>query len=107
MLKLPDITSELRTAATFAVFNVQSIFYTEFVSTFMVYPHAKFHMPKPNGSLVIDVKSKAKFRFCAFAILFYTSKTNYHTKIAYYLKIYYYQTFQDPTLKTPVVVLIR
>jgi hypothetical protein len=93
MLKLPDVISQIRKAATFSFFNVQGIVDTEYVSIFMFYTYAKFHMSNFNGSLVIDVMPKTKFGSCVAAIVFYTAKTNYRLKIADNSDIYDYQTF--------------
>jgi hypothetical protein len=47
------------------------IFHIKFINIFMIYFHTKFHMPSFNGSSVITMKLKAKYRFCSAAMLFY------------------------------------
>jgi hypothetical protein len=65
----------------------------------MIYHYTKFQMPSSNITLLIDLKSKAKKRVHAAAILlFYILQKITITKVAYSSNICYHTTFQDPIL---------
>jgi len=38
--------------------------HTKCIGVFMTYAHTKLHMSNSNGSLVITIKPKLKYRFC-------------------------------------------
>jgi hypothetical protein len=57
------ITSEIHTVAMFFIDGLEIILNTEFVGTFMIFIHTKFHMPISDGSLDTAVNPKAKYRF--------------------------------------------
>jgi len=45
--------------------------------TFIIYLHTKFYIPNSNRSLVITVKLKGKYRFCAAVMLMFYILTNF------------------------------
>jgi hypothetical protein len=51
----------------FLIFDIDTIFNTEFVGMYVLYLHTKFHMPDCSDSVVTTVKPKA--RVCAATIL--------------------------------------
>jgi hypothetical protein len=56
-------------------------------------------MSTSNGSLVITIKSKAKYTFhVASILLFYNLQKITLTKVTHFSKIYYHTEFQDPKL---------
>jgi hypothetical protein len=58
-------------------------FNTRFVSMCVVlYHYTKFYMPKSNGSFVIIIEPKAKYRFCAASsfLTVYEGKNEYYNK---------------------------
>jgi hypothetical protein len=64
----------------------------------MIYHYSKFRIPSSNGSSVIAIKPEAKHRFHAVTILFCVLQKNPLTKVAYFSKICYHTSFQDPIL---------
>jgi hypothetical protein len=80
------------------------MFDIEFLCRFMIYLHAKFHMPSSSGSLAITIKPKVKCTFCTAVMLkLYALKESSQKKkkkktAAYILKVLYHTKFQDPTL---------
>jgi len=40
------------------------------MDTFIFYLYTEFDMPRSNGSLVVNIKMNANYRFCAAAMLF-------------------------------------
>jgi hypothetical protein len=51
-LNLSDITLKICAVAMFVTVDVKTIFYTEYVSTFVVYVLTKFHLLSSSGSAV-------------------------------------------------------
>jgi hypothetical protein len=64
---LPVIT----VVSIFLISYLEIIFNAEFVGKFMMYHYTKFYMSNSNGSLVIAIRPKDKYRFNADAILSY------------------------------------
>jgi len=58
--------------------NAYETFHTKYEGTLIIYHHTKFHMVS-NGSLLITIKLKAKYRFHGPAMLFHTH-THTHTQ---------------------------
>jgi hypothetical protein len=90
------VTSKIRTVM-FLILILETVFNAEFVGIYMTYPHAKFHMPNSNGSFVIAMKPKTKYKRHAVVILLpYILHTSTHThtqtresiltKVTYFLK---------------------
>jgi hypothetical protein len=66
----------------------------------MICLRTKFQMLTSNGSLVVAIKPKAKYRFYAAAMLLFFVLQNkiVFTEVAYLSRIYYLISFQDPVL---------
>jgi hypothetical protein len=62
---------------------------------FLIYAHTKFHFLSSNGSLVIAIKPKTRYRVhIAATLLFYLKKKKKSTK-AVYFQIHYHISLQD------------
>jgi hypothetical protein len=85
-LILSHITSKYHTVAIFFIFDLSTIFHTQFVDIFMINLRTKFDMSSSSDSLVIAIKPKPKLH--AAAMLFYILQKKYPvTEIAYFSKI--------------------
>jgi hypothetical protein len=60
------------------------MFHTEFIGTFMICLHVRFHRPSSNDSLVITIKPEATHRFHTATILFYILQKFTWAKVAYF-----------------------
>jgi len=53
----------------------------------MIYLSIKFHLPTSNGSLIITIQLKAKYKFQVAEMLFYILKQKSLTKVDQFSKI--------------------
>jgi hypothetical protein len=70
--------------AGFLIFDLDTIFNTEFVGMYMLYPHTKFLMPNCSCSVVITIKPKARVRAATIllpCILHECTNANVHTRM--------------------------
>lgn len=108
VLNLLDITWKFCSVAVFVIIDLQALFCTEFIGVLMTCLHIRFHTSGFSCSLVI-IKPKAKYwyRFHAAAMLFYIMQKKYPVrKAAYFVKICYCASFQDPKLSFPPQVSV-
>jgi hypothetical protein len=61
--------SRIRAVTKFLIVDLYTLIDAEFAQVFLIYLHSKFHMPHSNDPLVIAIKTEAKYRFHAAAML--------------------------------------
>jgi hypothetical protein len=76
-------TLKLHTTITFVNIVLQRIFHTKYVGIFMMYIYTKFLMPSSNGSSIITIKLRSKYRFCKVTMSFYIIQKPYLNKNIY------------------------
>jgi hypothetical protein len=91
--------SKFRTVFVFVTANLKSTFHAQFVGTFMIDVHTKFHMPSSNSSVFIAVKQKVKGEFCITAIAMFSLLKTYLNESCIFLKIYYDTSSQSHKLR--------
>jgi hypothetical protein len=91
-VELVGLTTMFHTTVIFVIVDLQTIFYAQFVSMFIIYCHTKFHIPSSNCSLVITVKLKAKGHFLTATMLLYHILQKSYLNINCTFLIFYYHT---------------